>query len=250
MNEDEKHALGKYKEIFARLADVFQRENSRPGKNGKDFIYITKEQAMDRLDDCVGPANWDYTYNRDEKIINCIIKIRLPDGETLRRAGCSVIEEDERVEYSTRVKGAYSDAFKVAAQGFGVGRYLKSDDWAAYARRYYHERDGKALAEGGKVEPKAPGRKLEAPQSFPMSARGPSEPPGPEEFPQRIPAGKYRNRPGAVLYRKYSNPPFGNSYVEVLNHYGKERNFPERIVNWSAEQCAEAEEAIEQGVVE
>jgi hypothetical protein len=233
MTEDEKGQLGRYAELFAKLADRFADEKVRDGRNGQKYYYITKEQAMNRLDDSIGPANWWYRYKREDDIVNCVIYLCLPDGTVLDRAGCSPIDDDDRVPNRTRVKGAYSDSFKTAAEGFGVGRYIKGG-WAGYARRHYRARDAKGDAEPEEPEPAT-------------TRPGPSEEPGAREFLSRPAKSKHGERPGNVLFKKYVNPPYGNSYLEVLNHFGALRGFPDRIVNWSAEQCREAEAALERG---
>jgi len=90
---------------------------------GIPLAYLDARNVMDRLDDAVGPANWqcDYPWS-DGKKLHCRIGIRLPgpSGENewvwkSNGAGDTAVEAD---------KGAFSDAFKRAAVPWGVGAYL------------------------------------------------------------------------------------------------------------------------------
>lgn len=85
---------------------------------GIALAYIDARDAMKRLDDVVGPVNWQdrYPWSESGKLC-CEIGLRI-DGEWVWKsngAGDTNVEAD---------KGAFSDAFKRAAVMWGIGRYL------------------------------------------------------------------------------------------------------------------------------
>src|SRR5215216_3819262 len=84
--------------------------------------FVDARMIQDRLDDVMGPANWQGTFNP------------LPDGSvvcrlSLRLGGEWITKEDvggqsEQPDEGDRRKAAFSDALKRAAVKFGIGRYL------------------------------------------------------------------------------------------------------------------------------
>lgn len=112
-------------ELFTRLAAPFpaDRVSWRVGSTNKDkskglaLAYIDARDVMQRLDEAVGPANWQSRYPHADKKTVCEIGIKI-DGEWVWKAngaGDSDIEAE---------KGALSDALKRAAVMWGIGRYL------------------------------------------------------------------------------------------------------------------------------
>ena len=103
----------------------------RAGAMSKDktktmaLAYLDARDVMERLDEAVGPENWQNKYTHSSPAI-CSIGIKV-DGEWIWKtngAGETDIEGE---------KGALSDAFKRAAVLWGVGRYLYDVDspWVA-----------------------------------------------------------------------------------------------------------------------
>jgi hypothetical protein len=85
---------------------------------GIALAYIDARDVMHRLDDVVGPLNWQCRYSHvTQKGVICEIGI-LVDGNWLWRANGA---GDTQVEAE---KGAMSDAFKRAGVMWGIGRYL------------------------------------------------------------------------------------------------------------------------------
>lgn len=85
---------------------------------GIALAYIDARDAMGRLDEVVGPANWQDRYPwSDSGRLVCEIGLRL-DGEWVWKSNGA---GDTQVEAE---KGAFSDAFKRAAVMWGIGRYL------------------------------------------------------------------------------------------------------------------------------
>lgn len=84
---------------------------------GVALAYLTARDVMQRLDDTVGPENWQDQYEETPRRLLCTISLRI-NGEWIGKtdgAGDTDMEGE---------KGGISDAFKRAAVKWGVGRYL------------------------------------------------------------------------------------------------------------------------------
>lgn len=82
------------------------------------LAYIDARDAMKRLDDVVGPGNWQrrYPWSAGERLY-CEVGIKI-DGEWIWKgdgAGDTQVEAE---------KGAFSDAFKRACVNWGIAQYL------------------------------------------------------------------------------------------------------------------------------
>lgn len=99
------------------------RVGSTGERDGKLFglplAYIDARDVMDRLDDVVGPENWQDRYTEFGSKTICAIGIRAAGEWVWKEDGAG--ETDYEAE-----KGALSDAFKRAAVRWGIGRYLYS----------------------------------------------------------------------------------------------------------------------------
>jgi hypothetical protein len=84
---------------------------------GMALAYIDARDVMDRLDDVVGPQNWQCTYPHANGKTVCSIGIRVGEEWVWKSDGAG--DTDYEAE-----KGALSDAFKRAAVRWGIGRYL------------------------------------------------------------------------------------------------------------------------------
>jgi hypothetical protein len=97
---------------------------------GMALAYIDARDVMERLDEIIGPENWQCKYSHTATKTVCDIGIRF-DGEWIWKAdgaGDTDFEAD---------KGALSDAFKRAAVRWGIGRYLYDlrSPWVAIEAR-------------------------------------------------------------------------------------------------------------------
>lgn len=122
-------------QIFAELAEPFKydeiewrlaRVSEYNGKiNASVLAFINARAVMDRLDDVVGPENWQDSYRMEGVATICNLKIRVA-GEWISKEDGSDASDIEAV------KGAISGALKRTAVKFGVGRYLYQlkDGWA------------------------------------------------------------------------------------------------------------------------
>lgn len=102
-------------QISWRVGTVFNKSGLE--STALVLAYLDARDVMDRLDDVVGPANWQCRYSHTEKKTVCDIGIKI-DGEWVWKADGA---GDTDVEAE---KGALSDAFKRAAVRWGIGRYL------------------------------------------------------------------------------------------------------------------------------
>lgn len=113
-------------EIFAKLAAPFPPERvswrvgstSADKKRGLALAYIDARDVMDRLDEVVGPSNWQARYPHANGKTVCEIDIWIEGRGWVTKADGA---GDTDVEAE---KGALSDAFKRAAVRWGIGRYL------------------------------------------------------------------------------------------------------------------------------
>lgn len=117
--------------LIEELAMPFPAEEIewRVGSTNKDktkgiaLAYLTSRAVMNRLDDVLGPENWQDTYtpipgsNGDTKGYLCTIGIRIGDEWLYKQDGA----DESNLE---AIKGGISDALKRAAVKWGVGRYL------------------------------------------------------------------------------------------------------------------------------
>ena len=86
-------------------------------KRALALAYIDARDVMNRLDECIGPENWQDAYHQADGRTFCRISIRIGDEWVSKSDGAG----DTQVEGE---KGAISDAFKRAAVKWGIGRYL------------------------------------------------------------------------------------------------------------------------------
>lgn len=103
---------------------------SRDGKTAKVGSYIDARAVEDRLDEEVGPGNWQTSYrciDPADKAVECTLSIRI-DGEWAGKADVGYPNEAKDADNPDKEpwKAAYSDALKRAAVQWGIGRYIYS----------------------------------------------------------------------------------------------------------------------------
>lgn len=141
-------------DIFTALAAPFPREQvswraqsmNKEGDSAMALAYIDARDVMYRLDEAVGPANWQdaYTETASGRVL-CTLSLRI-DGHWIAKtdgAGATDVEAD---------KGGISDAFKRAAVKWGIGRYLYDlkSPWVPCESR---DSGGKKYWKAWKVDP-------------------------------------------------------------------------------------------------
>jgi len=124
----------------------------RPGSTTKDkskaiaLAYIDARDVMERLDEVVGPENWQREHTVDGKFVMCRIGIELHDAVAHGVSNWVWKQDGAPVTDIEAEKGGLSDAFKRAAVNWGVGRYLYDtpDAWMpleARGRSYVFGKD-------------------------------------------------------------------------------------------------------------
>lgn len=113
-------------DIWKALAEPFPDDavKQRPGRGNMTFSYVDARAVMQRLDDVLTPAGWDFT----SAVIpgTDIVKGTLTIASMTREDyGYPNSDHDEEP-----VKAASSDALKRCAVMFGIGRHLYGDNKA------------------------------------------------------------------------------------------------------------------------
>ncbi len=126
--------LGRLRDPFA-ADDIEWRVQTAGEKNGRPWArvlaYVTNRAIMDRLDEVVGPANWQNVYREG------------PAGGVICGLSVRVTRADGSADWVTKwdgaensdvepVKGGLSNSMKRAAVQWGLGRYLYDleEGWA------------------------------------------------------------------------------------------------------------------------
>jgi len=215
--------MTKYPEIFQALAAPFDPSEvkSRP-QGGRQLSYVTARTVMNRLDNVLGPENWEDNYLPIENAVVCTIKITLPDGRIVTKqdagghAGMSDQGDDE--------KSGFSDAFKRAAVKFGVGRSLYRDGVPHFAQGHQD----------------APREPQQAPRA--------NHPPQQQQRPQQAQdgysgSGASGNTPrsGGGLFKwvKEQEQQHNIALLKPLNAWAKSNGFPFKMTEWSQDQVAQ-----------
>ena len=89
----------------------------RKGPGGKELVYITARDVMDRLDEAVGIEGWTTHLHEVEGRVTCELSIRFGERWITKTDGAG----DTGIEGE---KGAISDSLKRSAVLLGIGRYL------------------------------------------------------------------------------------------------------------------------------
>jgi hypothetical protein len=114
-------------EIKIRPTDI--RPKGAKNATAQPLQYIDARLVMNRLDEVVGPENWEDKYELLEAsgAVVCTISIRIGDPGAYSSQWLSksdVGKESAQDDKGDKVKAAFSDAFKRAAVKFGIGRHL------------------------------------------------------------------------------------------------------------------------------
>jgi hypothetical protein len=144
------------KEIIAELKKPFppaaHKERKLPG--GDRWFYIPWQLIRDRLDEVC--EEWECSYSQPfyldhanpKKALCCITCTISIEGHSRQGVGNAEIElisgSGKDMGRGTPVERAVADAFKNAAEAWGVGRYL--DDQAEVTRLLQRSGDGRAVA--------------------------------------------------------------------------------------------------------
>ncbi|GCL71764.1 hypothetical protein PN4B1_16690 [Paenibacillus naphthalenovorans] len=164
------------KEIMKKLQAPFSPEDIewRVGATNKEktkgiaLAYVTNRAIMNRLDEVVGPFNWQNKFREWKNNSQiCAISIKFGDEWITKEDGADDSNEEA-------VKGGLSDAMKRAGYQWGIGRYLYNleNQWVPIepmGKSYRLSREPRlpawALPEGYSYE-KLDAKQTEKPQSI------------------------------------------------------------------------------------
>lgn len=126
-------AIDNPEDTYQRLCEHFDKHGVI-SKGDQKLIHITGEQATARLNDVLGPENWDYMIRSHGEIsgeawVLGELTVRWPRGETSIKQQVGT-QELTRGQYAATdiLKAAATDALKKCATLIGVGLYLFNAD--------------------------------------------------------------------------------------------------------------------------
>jgi len=109
-------------------SDIEWRIQSAGEKDGKVWArvlaYVTSRAIMERLDEVVGPENWQTAFRQLGNSISCGIGIRCGEEWVWKWDGAGHLAASDGLSESDAGKGDYSNALKRAGYQWGIGRYL------------------------------------------------------------------------------------------------------------------------------
>jgi hypothetical protein len=138
--------------IHERLSRPFPKEAVRtlPGRGGsKGYSYVTARTVMNRLDDVVGPGNWQAHFevaDAQTGAVKCSLEIYGVTREDFGDPNNPVKGERSNAQI---FKEAASDALKRAAVLFGVARYIYEPAYEDEGSESSREQDAKDQKDGG-----------------------------------------------------------------------------------------------------
>jgi hypothetical protein len=222
----------KYPDIFDALKAPFPpallKEKRKKSKDGREIVllYVDAHVVQDRLDEVLGPENWDLKLQPWGSDLIATLVITLPDG-------CKVSKDDAagRPKMGDQVdepKGASSHVLRRCAMQFGVGRYLC-------------RRAGQPVStfttQPVRREPASNGCESKALLPVPSTA-----PPPPSQGGQRAPATIPLTKPAAKPERtlpeiKTARELFAfckaNGLLPKFGEIGRNAGLPGRIIDWT-----------------
>jgi len=221
--------MTKFPDLFAALAAPFETHEVkiRPAQGGRQLHYITARTAMNRLDSVLGPENWWDEYIPSQNSVLCKLTLRLPDGSTVTKsdaggyAGMADSGDDD--------KSGFSDAFKRAAAKFGVARYLYRDGVPQFVR----EREP-GVDTAGPPTPTDNGHGSGGP-GHNGAGNGNSSQAAPARTRE---ASIPRSGKALFAWTKDMEQRHEVGLLKYLNGWAKLQEFPNRMIDWDAEQVS------------
>ncbi len=218
-----------YPELFGRLAAPVNPADikTREGGRGRRLSYITARTVMNWLDSVLGPENWEDAYEvaRNNATI-CRLTLTLPDGRRVTKEGIGVTAESVGEDAE---KGGEADALKRAAVKFGIARELYQDGVVDYS-------------DAPEDRPKTTPVPRDAVRTAQQQASSRPEPRDDTSTPERPPAQFAAPRTGKSLFAwtKEQEQKHDVGLLKYLNNWGKLQDFPGRMIDWDADQVAQA----------
>ncbi len=228
----------RFSSLFASLMAPFAPEQvEHREQGGQNLSYIDATTAANRLDDCLGPENWDFEAKPwgADALIGTLI-VRMPDGTSMRKS--SVGARPNMPQADDSFKGADSDCFKRCCDRLGVGRYLRKSGLPGFVMSEL-EMSAQDLAAvtgaGNRSSSPSPSR---GPQSY-LDARPANPPPtnGNRQFDDsQCPTS------GRALFAwaKTKQDKGVEGVIDFINDHGKKRGWSSRMIDWNEGQVREA----------
>ncbi len=124
-------------DIYNKLKAHFSEEDiefkvgatNKEKTQGLALAYVNARAVQERLDTVLGFNNWKAVYKEVQGGFICALSLRI-EGEWITK------EDGAQVTAYESIKGGMSSAFKrVASSGFGIGRYLYTNETSWYPIR-------------------------------------------------------------------------------------------------------------------
>lgn len=242
------------------VASVGWKPQVVSGNRAMVISYIDARDVMDRLDAVVGVMGWQDIYEvLPDGAVICHLKVRIGE-EWIEKV--DVGGQSEQPDEGDRRKAAFSDALKRAAVKFGIGRYLYrlEQQWVDY-----DPKTRKLLQ-----QPRLPDWATPRHRPEPAQAAAPSPSPGqaPTPAPATAPAQPATPAaPPADRSKKGKTSDLGERFaarlrereaelgkeglceagelVEHVRETGAQRDYPDRLTEWTWSQIDEAAKWID-----
>lgn len=194
-------------EIWRRLAEPFPDNEVMVDRVGPvTSHYARRESYEKRLEEVLGLENFSYEYERSaffEDSVVCRLRIELPDGRTVERVGLGA--KGKMSNEDDVAKTTLTNAFKLACERFGVGRYLKVETRD-------HNRQAKQNGAAPRFQQPRPQQaptKPTPPSPIPESAKSPTPTPTPTQprataSPKAVRTDSYPNRNQEVVPKEHA----------------------------------------------
>ena len=191
----------RYPDLFAALAQPFAPDQirERPGQGGKMLSYIERETVMDRLNEVVGPENWDYELKPWGADLIGTLTITLPDGSKVKR--CSVGGRAGMQMPDDDAKSADTDCLKRCGTLFGI---------SALAGGSHADRGDRGYANGLAPRDGSGGQKWD---TLPRTGRA------------------------LFSWSKDQGQKFGVDVIKYITGWGMSQGFSERLIDWNDDQA-------------
>lgn len=200
------------------------RVQSQNEHGAQCVAYIDARQAADKLDEVVGPQNWQCDYKVINDNLYGSVSIRSKYGEWVNKVDCGT---ESKVD---KEKGEASDAFKRAAVKWGIGRFLYEKGFERVKVKEYKGKsypcddkgnilwDGDALTEYINNRRKNPSKRYETPKKEP-TYNTPDKPEWSEATKERAGKVKKEGLTGSAALVRYIddfNKKNKTSYKSIL----------------------------------
>ncbi len=217
-------------EFWRDLTAPFPRDSysTRSGGKAGTFTYLNPRVVQNRLDDVCGPDGWDTIATEGTRGMTCNLVLKTPSASggitIISRSGCAGPRAMD--DQSDNYKAEFSDAFKIAAASFGIGRDLYDNGMPAYCADL-HNANASGTPQGASsasVGP-APRQQAQAPPSSPQPSTQSQEGPGKPPFGKAGTKAPYAWAMGVGTY-------YQTKVLDKMIDYAKARKKPERTDQW------------------